>query len=199
MSDQSITVLLQKLSHGEKDLLDDIYSQLYKEIKAVASNQINQLKTGGTITPTVVANECYIKLAKINNINLSNKRHFLNYLAKSMRLLLVDILRAKSSNKRQHLTVEKNLSIVVGENDVNIEWLDIDLLLKKVERINVEYCELLEYKLIFNFTFKEISDILKISERQVMRNWNHASTLIMALSKEKIDNEQQNRSMETSQ
>ena len=81
MSSQSITVLLQKLKAGEKYLLDDIYTQLYSEIKAVATNQINQLNTGETITPTVMANECYIKLSKQNNINLSNKRHFLNYLA----------------------------------------------------------------------------------------------------------------------
>ena len=199
VSTQSITVLLDKLGKGEKDLLDDIYSQLYKEIKAIAFNQISQLNTGKTITPTVIANECYIKLAKKNNINLSNKRHFLNYLAKSMRLLLIDILRSKSSQKRHHLTVHQNLSLVVGEQDVNIEWLEIDLLLKKIERINVEYSQLLEYKLIFNLTFKEISALVNKSERQVMRNWNNATTLIMALTKENRDDESENGSLETSQ
>lgn len=199
MSTQSITVLLRKLSQGEKDLLDDIYTQLYKEIKAIALNQISQLNTGETITPTVMANECYIKLAKQNNINLSNKRHFLNYLAKSMRMLLIDILRSKSSKKRQHLTINQNYSLVVGDKDVNLEWLEIDLLLKKIERINVEYSQLLEYKLIFNLTFKEISELVNKSERQVMRNWNNATTLILALTKENKDNEPQNGSLETSQ
>jgi len=199
MSTQSITVLLEKLGEGNKSLLDDIYAELYKEIKAIAFNQIQQLNTGQTITPTVIANECYIKLANKNEINLSNKRHFLNYLAKSMRLLLIDILRKKSSNKRKHIDTHHAFSQVMGDDDIQLEWLEIDLLLKKVERINVEYCELLEYKLLFNLTFKEISEIINKSERQVIRNWNHASTLIMALSKEKINNEQQNGSMETSQ
>ena len=185
MSEQSITVLLKKLSQGEKNLLDDIYTQLYKEIKVIALQQINQLKTGETITPTVMANECYIKLAKKNNINLSNKRHFLNYLAKSMRLLLIDIIRNKSSKKRKHITVQQNFSLIVGEEDVNLEWLEIDLLLRKIERINTHYSELLEYKLIFNLTFKEISEIINKSERQVMRMWSSAITLILALSKEK--------------
>ena len=199
MSTQSITVLLEKLRKGNKSLLDDIYTELYQEIKAIAFNQIQQLKTGQTITPTVIANECYIKLAKKNEINLSNKRHFLNYLAKSMRLLLIDILRKKSSNKRNHIDTNHTYSQVMGDDDIQLEWLEIDLLLKKVERINVEYCELLEYKLLFNLTFKEISEIINKSERQVIRNWNHASTLIMALSKEKTNNEQQNGSMETGQ
>lgn len=185
MNNLSITVLLDKIKQGEKHRLDDIYSQLYSEIKKVAMKQIAQLNTGETITPTVIANECYLKLAKQNNIALDNKRHFLNYLAKSMRLLLIDILRAKSSDKRKHITTTKSYSLILGQEDVDFEFLEIDLLLQKVERINAEYCEILEYKLLFNLTFKEISELLDKSERQVMRIWNQATTLILALSKEK--------------
>ncbi|VAW33557.1 hypothetical protein MNBD_GAMMA01-1706 [hydrothermal vent metagenome] len=186
MTAQSITVLLQKIKAGEKDLLDDIYTQLYNEIKAVAMNQISQLNTGETITPTVMANECYIKLSRTNNIDLKNKRHFLNYLAKSMRLLLIDIIRSKSSIKRKHLTTARSLSVIQGSDDIDFNFIEIDQLLKKVARINKEYCEILEYKLIFNLTFKEISQIINRSQRQVMRIWAQATTLIMALSKEKI-------------
>ena len=204
MSKQSITILLKKLCAGEKDQLDNIYSQLYSEIKAIAIKQISKLNTGETITPTVMANECYIKLSKQNNINLSNRRHFLNYLAKSMRLMLIDIIRAKSSIKRHHFTVTKSYSLIEGEQDIDFDLLEIDLLLKKVERINVEYCELLEFKLIFNLTFKEISEVVNKSERQVMRIWRQAVTLIMALSKENRDDKatttrQKNGDLETGQ
>lgn len=184
MQKQSITVLLQELGAGNKDLLDEIYVQLYDEIKAIAMNQINNLKTGETITPTVMANECYLKLVQQNSINLSNKKHFLNYLAKSMRQLLIDIFRAKHSNKRQHFCASDHISMVVGADDVDFDLLEIDRLLNKIERINVEYCQILEYKLIFNLTFKEISAVINKSERQVMRDWKQAVTLIMALSEE---------------
>jgi len=114
MARQSITILLERIKSGEKSLLDDIYTQLYSEIKAIAMQQINKLNTGETITPTVMANECYIKLAKQNNINLTDKRHFLNYLAKSMRLLLIDIIRAKSSSKRKAHHYHKKLQFNYG-------------------------------------------------------------------------------------
>ncbi len=182
MKEKSITLLLQKIKAGRKDLLGDIYTQLYSEIKAIAMNQISQLNTGQTITPTVMANECYIKLAKQNNINLSNKKHFLNYLAKSMRQLLIDILRSKSSIKRKHITTRNSLSLIVGQNDVDYDFMEINQLLEKVERIN------LEYKLLFNLTFKEISETINKSERQVLRLWSQATTLIMALSKESNKN-----------
>ena len=189
MSQKSITVLLQRLNEGEKDLLDDIYSQLYNDIKAIALNQINQLKTGETITPTVMANECYIKLAKQNNIDVHNRRHFLNYLAKSMRMLLIDILREKSSDKRNHITTTKSLNLIQGQENVNFDILEIDQLLEKIEKINPEYAEILQFKLIFSLTFKEISEVLEKSERHVMRLWAHATTLIMALSKDRRQHE----------
>ncbi len=197
MEKQSITILLEKVKNGDKHLLDEIYTQLYSEIKAIAMNQISKLRTGETITPTVMANECYIKLVNQNHINLDNKRHFLNYLAKSMRLLLIDIIRAKSSIKRKHLTVTKSYNLIEGEQDIDFNFLEIDLLLKKVERINIQYSQMLEYKLIFNLTFKEISQLIDKSERQVMRIWKQSVTLIMALSKE--NRNEQNANMETSQ
>ena len=199
MEKQDITILLEKVKTGDKQVLDQIYTQLYKEIKIIALKQIGRLNSGETITPTVIANECYIKLAQKNNIALSNKRHFLNYLAKSMRLLLIDIIRAKSSQKRRHLSVTKSYSLILGEENIDFNFLEIDLLLKKVERINVQYKEILEYKLIFNLTFNEISQIIEKSERQVMRIWKQAVTLIMVLSKENRQYEQQNGGLEKSQ
>lgn len=180
---KGITELLQRVSQGENELLDDVYTQLYDEIKAIAYNQIQQLNTGETISPTVMAHECYIKLAKKNNINLSNKSHFLNYLAKSMRLLLVDIYRNKSSLKRHHLTKQQSYSLVIGEEDVKIGILDIDHILNKIERINKEYSQLLEYRLLLDLSIKEISSIIEKSERQVLRIWNRATALFIVLSK----------------
>ena len=142
------------------------------------------LNTGETITPTVMANECYLKLAKKNKIDISNKRHFLNYLAKSMRLLLIDILREKSTAKRKFIESTKSINIIEGQENINFDFLEVDRLLEKIEKINPEYSEMLQFKLIFNLTFKEISELLQKSERQVMRVWTHATTLIMALSKD---------------
>jgi len=164
--------------------LDEIYSQLYDEIKAIAMNQISQLNTGETITPTVMANECYLKLANQNNLDVENKRHFLNYLGKSMRLLLIDVLREKSTDKRKHITATKSYDLIEGHGNINFDFLEIDRLLEKIEKINPDYCEILQFKLIFNLTFKEISEVLGKSLRQVMRMWTQATTLIMVLSKD---------------
>ena len=65
---------------------------------------------------------------------------------------------------------------------MNLKWIDIDIQLNKVERINKQFSEILEYKLIFNFTFFEIAEIMELSERQIMRIWKQATALLMALA-----------------
>ncbi len=62
MNASEITILLGQIRAGDKNQLNEIYALLYKDIKAVAGNQINLLNTGETISATVLANECYLKL-----------------------------------------------------------------------------------------------------------------------------------------
>src|SRR5690606_4278308 len=106
---QAITALLTEIKAGRKDLVDEVFALLYAEIKQLAGHQLKQLSPGQTITPTVLAHECYLKVANTEQLKLTNKRHFLHYLCLSMRAYLVDNLRAKSTAKRQHLKSDMSL------------------------------------------------------------------------------------------
>jgi len=182
MNQESITLLLQRVSSGERELLNDIYSRLYAEIKTIAQYQINKLDTGQTITPTVLAHDCYLKIVKQNNINMNTSKHFLNCLSISMRQLLIDVHRAKQSSKRAFSKSTENFSQITGEKDVNFKILELDQLLNKIEKINHQCFQILSYKLILSMTFVEIAHALDKSERQIIRLWKKASALLMALS-----------------
>ena len=65
MSIGQITLLLQQVSDGDKQVLNDVYQLMYTEIKSIASYQLKHLNTGQTITPTVLAHECYIKMSQL--------------------------------------------------------------------------------------------------------------------------------------
>ncbi len=181
MSEHYVTRLLEKINAGEKQHLDAIYAFLYKEIKAIAGNQISRLNTGQTITPTVLAHECYLKLSASEKLNLENSRHFMRCLSKSMRQYLIDTLRAKNADKRQHLLIDTGVSQYIGEQDIDFKLMEIEKALNVIEEINPDLSELLEYKLIFNLTFNEISQIIGKSERQVMRIWSQSKALLTAI------------------
>jgi RNA polymerase sigma factor (TIGR02999 family) len=189
MSDQAITVLLQRVKAGEKQLLNDIYSRLYADIKIIAQFQINKLNTGQTITPTVLAHDCYLKIAKQNNINIENSSHFLNCLSISMRQLLIDVYRSKSSLKKQYFTATKDYNDITGSTDIDFKIIELDRLLDKVAKINIKYSEILNFKIILSMTFPEIAKITGQSERNVIRIWNQAKTLLTVLANDSHKNE----------
>ncbi len=181
MNSNQITILLAKAQLGDKKVMDKIYQLLYAEIKAIAGFQLKQLKTGETITPTVLANECYLRINQNKAFKPGSRKHFLNCLAQSMRRFLIDNLRAQESAKRKGQYVDGGLTEMVGDHDVSFRLMDIDMMLEKMQEINVQLAETLEYKLLFSLTFPEIADVLQISERQVKRRWKQGKAMLLSL------------------
>ncbi len=181
MTTSEVSALLNEAKDGDPIIFNKIYELLYAEIKSIASFQLSHLYAGQTISPTVLAHECYLKLMKNKNITFENKRHFLNCMTKAMRLYLIDTLRAKSSQKRKVHQVDIEITGFVGDEDVSFKLMEIDRMLDMVEQIDAKMSELLHYKLIINLSFKEIADVFQQSERQTMRQWKQAKALLIAM------------------
>lgn len=184
MSKEPITILLQRVNAGDKQLLNEVYSRLYDEIKSIAKFQIDKLNTGQTITPTVLAHDCYLKIIKQNKLNIHDRQHFLNCLSISMRQLLIDVYRSKLTSKNQHIDITQEFGEIKGDRDVDFKILELDRLLMKIDKINSSFAEVLNYKLILSMTFSEIAQVIGKSERQTTRIWNQAKSLLVALSKD---------------
>lgn len=193
MTTATITQLLDQARSGDKQAMDDVYQLLYGEIKSIAGFHLKQLDTGQTITPTVLAHECYLKINQANPVTPENKRHFLNYLSTSMRRYLIDVLRAKKSLKRDQQSVDMGMTEFVGDEDVAFHLMEIDLMLNRIEAIDAPLAELLQYKLILNFTFSEMAEIVNMSERHVRRRWKQGSVLLLSMLKQQKQDNQCNR------
>ncbi len=184
MNAEDITLLIQQHHQGKKDHLDRIFNVLYQEIKAIAGHQLKSLNPGETITPTALANECYLKMAQLNQIPNADKRHFMQYLSKCMRTFLIDAIRAKHSIKRQGEMAVTHISQYVGEQDVNLRMIDIERVLEQIEAVDPKLAEVLQYKMLFSLTYKEIGLMMGVSERQIIRLWNQAKALMLTLVEE---------------
>ena len=176
-----ITVLLNQGSPNNKEDLDHIYALLYNEIKAVAQNQLAHIHNNNTISATVLANECYLKLIQIEKPSHQDRRHLLNYLAKAMRRFLIDQIRSKQRNKRKGQMDNLHMSQVLGADDIDFDVIEIDRLIDILAEIDPHLAELFQQKIIFNFTFKELAEMFDLSERQVIRQWNQAKTLLLTM------------------
>lgn len=176
-----ITILLNQTNPSNKADLDHIYALLYNEIKAVANNQLAHIHNNNTISATVLANECYLKLVQLEKPNHQDRRHLLNYLAKAMRRFLIDQIRSKNRDKRKGQVSHQHMSQVLGAKDVDFNLLEIDRLIDRLAEIDPHLAELFQQKIIFNFTFQEMAEMFDLSERQIIRQWNQAKTLILTM------------------
>jgi RNA polymerase sigma factor (TIGR02999 family) len=184
MAISEITMMLNQATLGDKQVLNEVFARLYSEIRSIAGHQLKQLNPGQTITPTVLANEVYLKLYQAQHIPIESKRHFLNCLSKSMRLYLIDVLRAKSSQKRQELGISHHITELVGAEDVSLKLIELDKWLNQIEQVDEVLAEVLHHKLIFNLTFSEMAAAMDKSERQIMRLWKQAKALLLAMAGE---------------
>jgi RNA polymerase sigma factor (TIGR02999 family) len=176
-----ITTLLSQTHKNDPRILDQVYSLLYSEIRQIAAYQLNQFYNQHTISPTVVANECYIRLVKQQNIPPQDRKHLLNFLSTVMRRFIIDQLRSKNRDKRKAQLESLTLHHIMGEADVALDDLALDHLLDQLAEIDAHLADLFQQKLFFGFTFRELGEINDLSERQVIRQWNQAKALVLTL------------------
>lgn len=176
-----ITLLLTG-NIDSKNTLDKVFNIMYPEIKKLANSQLSRLNTGQTITPTVLVNECYMKLAKPDNLLFENRKHFICTVAKCMRQFLVDKVRKNMRLKRAGEMSQEPITQLVGATDVDFKLLELDEIITKLQLIDPVLAELAELRFFSGHSLQEIADIQNLSKRTIIRKWNMTKSFIKSLA-----------------
>src|SRR5258708_11332090 len=95
--------------------LDDLFCLTYEELRRLASC-VRRGDPSATLTPTVLVNEAWLKLAGSPEIASTSRLHFKRIAARAMRQVLVEAARRRNASKRG------------GEDDVNFITYDETML-----------------------------------------------------------------------
>ena len=187
MSTQVSQAITQILNQGveSKDSLNKVFELMYPEIKRIARSQLLRLNSGQTITPTVLVNECYLKLSKPSQLSFENRQHFIHTAARCMRQFLVDRIRNNQRQKRSGEKVSEGLTQIIGSEDINFQLLELDETLSALEKIDEDLAKLVELKFFSGHSLIEIAEIYGVSKRTIIRRWNVAKSFMSALN---VDN-----------
>ncbi len=166
---------------NSRDTLNQVFKLMYPEIKYLANAQLARLNTGQTITPTVLVNECYMKLSKPDKLSFENRKHFICTVAKCMRQFLVDRVRKNMRLKRAGEISQEPITQIMGASDVDFKLLEIDEILTKLEHIDPDMAELAELRFFSGHSLQEIADINNVSKRTIIRKWKVTKTFIISL------------------
>jgi RNA polymerase sigma factor (TIGR02999 family) len=175
-----VTHLLHAVSAGDDQAQGRLYELAYAELKRIARGALNRAGSNRAINPTTLVHEAYMKIAQGAVVGLNDSQHFYSLFARAMRQVLLDLVRQDSALKHgagQH-RAELTESIAEQARPID-ELLQIDAALRRLEGIDADLAELVEWHFFGGLSFTEIAAARGVNERTVRRHWEMARALLL--------------------
>ncbi|MCB1025884.1 MAG: sigma-70 family RNA polymerase sigma factor [Acidobacteria bacterium] len=179
-SRNEITELLNEWSNGDEVALESLMPLVYEELRKMATQYMRNREVGQTLQPTVLIHEVYLKLVKQEKQCWENRTHFFGVASKAMRHILVDYLRNRRYLKRGGgaKKIEFDESIIVT-NERAVELVALDDALTRLSELDDRKGRVVELKYFGGLDNEEIAEVLKISSKTVIRDWQFARSWLL--------------------
>lgn len=174
-SQQEITGLLLAWNGGDRAALDQLMPLVYQELRRLARSYMRRQRSDHTLQTTALVNEAYLRLIDASRVGWQNRAHFFAVSAMAMRRVLVDMARARGSEKRGGgaivVTIDDAIDAVP---DRSAEIVALDEALQSLAELSPRQAQVVELRYFGGLTEPEIAEVLKTSERTVRRDWTLA-------------------------
>ena len=180
MSDQEeITQLLHAWRRGDKDAVNPLFDAAYNNLHAAARQILYADRMRFSLQPTELVNECAIRMFGLSELDWQDRAHFVALATTTMRRILVDEARRRSSKKRegQHLTL---MTTHLGAEADNLEVEKISDALDRLAEVSADLARVVELKYFGGLTNPEVAEVMDISESTVKRSWRSARAWLYA-------------------
>ncbi len=170
MSD--VTKLLGNVAGGDTHSLNQLYDQVYAELRAIAGQKMASERPGHTLQPTALVHEAYLRLGGAEGFKFKNRAHFFAAAAEAMRRILVDSARRKAQLKRggdrERVELHETRIAAPVEDE---KLLQINEALDALAREDPLKAEVVKLRYFIGLKHQEIADALGVSEVTVRRHW----------------------------
>jgi len=175
VSQQRVTDLLVRWSHGDDVALAELTPLVYDELRHLAHRQMSGQRPDHTLQTTALVNEAYLRMADQTNPRWQNRVHFLAVAARAMRQILVSYARNQRSQKRGGgaLKVELDEALLVSPKQSQ-EIVDLHEALERLATLDSRKARVVELKYFGGLNYDEMAEVLKISRVTVRRDWEFA-------------------------
>lgn len=171
-SSQEITQLLLALGQGDRTAAERLLPLVEKELSRLARNYLRKARGVALLQTTVLIDDVYLKLINQNRVHWKNRNHFFAIAATCMRRILLDYIKAENRNKRggrvEHIALSDVTLISVEKSD---ELLALDEALDRLAKQDELQSQIVEMRFFGDYSFKEVAEILEISESTAGQEW----------------------------
>jgi RNA polymerase sigma-70 factor, ECF subfamily len=167
-----VTQLLEKFEPGDRHAGEQLFADVYAQLRAVASRYMHGERKDHTLQPTALVHEAYVKLLGQTPVDWQGQAHFLGIAAQAMRQILVDHARrhgaAKRGGDRHRVALDANLVI---ESHRDVDLLALDDALTKLTKLDPRQARMTELRFFAGLSVAEVAKVMGTSKRSVEREW----------------------------
>ena len=162
---------------GERRELDLLFSVTYEELRRLASS-VRRSDPGATLSPTMLVNEAWLKLASSPPAAVASPLHFKRIAARAMRQVLVEAARRHSAEKRgadmAFVTFDDALAATTPATSHADEFLALDAALEELHLAHPRQALMVESRFFGGLDITETAELLEVSEATIVRDWRAA-------------------------
>lgn len=147
---------------------------VYGELRALAHGYLRKESRQRPLQTTALVHEAYLRLAE-HNVSCRDRTHFIAVAATTMRRVLVDLARERSSRKRGANAIHLPLDDArLGEPDAIPDVLVLDQLMKRLEEFDPRKARAIELRVFGGLTVDETAEALGVSRSTLERDLRFA-------------------------
>ncbi len=169
-------ILLVRWRDGDTSARNRLIARLYPELAQIAAARLRHERNSSLSTGDLI-NDAVVRMMRVEQMDLTDRTHFIALASRMMRNILVDHVRAKQAGRRDHVKVELTTRV---EGQRRLDLGDLDAALIRLNVIDSELMELVEMRYFGGMTIADIAEVTGMSEPTVKRRWQAARAWLMA-------------------
>jgi RNA polymerase sigma factor (TIGR02999 family) len=177
-----VTRILSAIDQGDPHAAEQLLPLVYKELRRLAAQKLDQEKPGQTLQATALVHEAYVRLVGDSEAQAwRNRGHFFGAAAEAMRRILIDSARRKQQIKHGGQRRRVDLDSACALTDPpTLDLLALDEAISKLEAIEPDKAELIKLRFFSGLTMPEAAAALGISLATAERYWKFAKSWLYA-------------------
>lgn len=156
-----------------------LFASLYAELRQIAQRELRRSGGNGTLSPTTILHEAYLKLQERPSAAVPPHGEFLAYASRVMRNLVIDLVRQRQAIKRGGGFEITSLGNSTPELSADVGELEsLSAAIDTLSALDSALAELVDLKFFCGFSFVELATARGVSERTIQRDWEKARILL---------------------
>ncbi|HEV8337976.1 MAG TPA: sigma-70 family RNA polymerase sigma factor [Candidatus Polarisedimenticolia bacterium] len=174
-----ITQRLAALKRGDEDAFNELFSLVYRDLRAIAHRALKRGRPDQTLKTTALVHEAYLRLVDQSRADWQDRGHFFSVAATAMRHILIDYARNRHAKKRGGgaipIELDEPLLRVEARGE---ELIALDAAITRLSEMSPRLGRVVELRFFGGLSVEETAEVLELAPRTVKRDWRIAKAFL---------------------